>query len=454
MATPLESSPAPQPAPAPRLQGGLGASIPSGELVPGVLDLTLRDALTRGLKYNLALVDGSEDVRSTRARRLIALSQILPSLNLRPGISEQQINLQAYGFPLPPGTPPVVGPFHVWDARGLVTNNLSLQGLRNYRAGSEAVRAAEFSLRDARDQVVQVVINLYLQAVTASARITAVQAQVNTADQLYRQAVDRKNAGTAPGIDVLRAQVELQARQQRLFAYEGDLELQKLALARAIGLPLGQQFRLTENVPYTPLPGDVSLDASLQEAYRSRSDYKAAESVVRAAELRVSAAKAARLPSISLSGDYGVIGPQLDSMHGTFSVAAGANIPVFEGGRIRGGIDLAQAELQQRKSDREDLRGRIDSDVRTAFVNLRTSSRQVEVAKSNLDLARQQLVQAQDRFAAGVSDNLEVVQAQEALAAADESLIASLYSYNSAKAALARARGEGDESVTKYFAGR
>lgn len=454
LATPRAADAPPQtPPPAVRMQGGLDGSVPSGDVVPGVLDLSLREALDRALKYNFALVEGAEDVRATRARRLLALSQILPALNLRPAVVEQQINLQAFGFPLPPGTPPVVGPFHVWDARGLVTNNLSLQSWRNYRAGSEAVRAAELSLRDARDQVVQVVIELYLRAVAAAARITAVEAQVNTADQLCRQAVDRKSAGTVPAIDVLRAQVELQSQRQRLIAYEGDLDIRKLSLARAIGLALGQPFRLTETVPYAPLPDGVSLETSLAEAYRSRSDYRAAESLVHAAELRLSGARAARLPSFNFSGDYGVIGPSLDALHGTFSAGAAANIPIFEGGRIRADVDLARSELQRRKADRDDLRGRIDTDVRTAFLNLRTSGRQVEVARENLDLAHQQLLQARDRFAAGVSDNLEVVQAQEALASANENLISSLYSYNSAKTALVRARGESDEAVSRYLTG-
>ncbi len=302
--------------------------------------------------------------------------------------------------------------------------------------------------------MVQVVIELYLQTVAASARITAAQAQVNTAEQLYRQAVDRKSAGVAPGIDVLRAQVEMQSQQQRLILNEGGLDKQKLALARAIGLPPGQQFRLTEDVPYAPLAADVSLDASLTEAYRSRSDYQAAESLVRAAELTVSGARAARLPSLSLNADYGVIGPGFTDAHGTFSVSAAANIPIFDAGRIRARVEQARSELQQRKAEREDLRGRIDADVRNAFVDLRTAGRQVEVARSNLDLANQQVTQSRDRFAAGVTNNLEVVQAQEALASANENLISSLYAFNSAKAALARARGESDEAVTKYLTGK
>ncbi len=441
----------PVPTAVPPPQAGFSGSVPSGEAIPGILDLSLEDALKRGLKYNLAVVESGTSIEARRAQRLLALSKILPSLNLRPSISDQQINLAAYGFPRSPGVPSVVGPFKIVDLRALSGLNLSVEAYRNFRAGSEAVNAAQLSLRDARDQVVQVVIEVYLQTIASDARITAAQAQANTAEQLYRQAVDRKNAGTAPGIDVLRSQVEWQSQQERQIYYEGQFDQQKLALARAIGLPPGQQFRLTDHVQDTPLPADVSLESSLQAASQSRSDYKAAESLVHASELEVSAARAARIPSLSFSADYGVIGPNVTNSHGTFSVVAAANIPVFEGGRIRANIDQAQARLEQRKAERENLRGQIDADVRVAFLNLRTARRQVDVARSNLGLAKQQLAQAQDRFAAGVTNNLEVVQSQEAVANADETLIASLYSFNSAKAALMRARGESEEAVSRYL---
>lgn len=434
--------------------GGITGSVPSGEATAGVLDLSLREALNRAIRYNLALVEGNQSVHTSRAERLLALSQIVPNLNIRPSVTELQINLLAYGFPLPPGTPPIVGPFHVFDLRGYLTNEFSVQGLRSVRAATQAVRATELSLRDARDQVVEIVIDLYLQTIAASARINAAQARVTTAGQLYRQAVDRKSAGTAPAIDVLRAQVELQAQQQQLIYYQNQFDIQKITLARVIGLPLEQQFRLTEDVPYAPLPADVSLESSLAAAYNSRSDYRASEALVRAAELNLSGARAARIPSVNFSTDYGAIGPHITQTHGTFTVAGGVNIPVFEGGRIRAQIEQAQAEYESRKADRDDLRGRIDADVRTAFLNLRSAARQVDVARSNVDLAREQLQQSRDRFAAGVTNNLEVVQSQDAVAAADENLISSLYGYNSAKAALIRARGEADEAVARFLTGK
>lgn len=433
---------------------GFNGSTPSGEAMPGMMDLTLDDALRRALKYNLALVESNENTRITRAQRLLALSQLLPSLNVRPSVSEEQVNLAALGFTGFPGIPAVVGPFTVYDLRGYGAEQFGYAQLRNWRAGKQFERAAQLSLRDARDQVVQVVVSLYLQAIAGAARIDAVQAQVNTANTLYHQALDQKNAGTVPAIDVLRAQVELQSQQQRLILYEGDFDKQKLAIARAIGLPLGQEFRLSDTVPFVPLPADITLGQALQDAYRMRSDLQAAQAMVRGAQDAKSAAEAGRLPSFSLNADYGANGNSLTSMHGSFTVVGAVNIPVYQGGRIRGNVELADAQLKQRKAELEDLRGRIDDEVRSAFIDLRTSSRQLDVAVSNLDLARQQLQQSQDRFAAGVTNNLEVVQSQEAVATANDNYISALYAFNVAKAELARARGDAEPAIMRYLRGK
>jgi outer membrane protein TolC len=427
-------------------------SIPTGDATPGVLDLKMEDALDRGLKYNLALTEVGENVRMRRAERLRALSELLPTVNVRPSVTEQQINLAAFGFSGFPGIPSVVGPFTIYDARAnLATQVLNLRNLRNYRAAREEVAAAELNGRDLREQVSVVVVGLYLQAISGSARLIAQAEQVVTAEAAYRLAADRRAAGTIPGIDVLRAQVELQTEQQRQIYYEGEFEKQKLNLARAIGLPTGQQFRLADTAPYTPLTGDVTIESTLQQAYEQRSDYKAAAAQVRAAELAKSAARAGRYPSVSLDANYGVIGPALDRMHGTFSVVGAADIPIFQGGRIQADVESADAALRQRKAELEDLRGRIDSEVRTAFMDLRSSSRQVEVAVQTVGLSQQQLQQARDRFAAGVTNNLEVVQAQQAVALAIENHIAALYAFNAAKTVLARARGSAEQSIKEYL---
>ena len=425
-------------------------STPSGAATSDVLDLTLEDALARALKYNLALTEGGENVREQRAERLRALSQLLPQVNIRPSVSEQQVNLAAFGFSGFPGVPSVVGPFTVYDARASLSQSLNIRDLRNHRAAREDVKAAELLTLDAREQVTLVSTGLYLQAISGSVRLEAQNAQVATADTAYRQAADRRAAGTVPGIDVLRAQVQFQAEQQRLIYYEGEFEKRKLSLARAIGLPPGQQFRLADDMKYERQSSAPAIEATLQEAYRNRADYRAAEALVRAAKLAKSAARAGRYPSASLDANYGVIGPAVTNMHGTFAVTGALDIPIFQGGRVQADVESADAVLRMRQAELEDLRGRIDSDVRTAFIDIRASSRQVDVAVQNVDLAKQQLQQAQDRFAAGVTNNLEVVQAQQAVALANENYIAALYTFNVAKASLARARGDAEKSIADF----
>ncbi len=426
--------------------------IPTGEATPGEIALTLEETLARGLKYNFGITQGNLDTRFERADRLRALSQLLPTLNIRPSVTEQQVNLASFGFSGFPGIPSVVGPFSVYDARAyLAAPVLNFNALRNYRAGAESINAAQLSYQDVRDQVTLIVTGLYLQAIAGSARIDTARAQVDTSQTLFKRATDRKSAGTAPAIDVVRSQVELQAQQQRLIAAEGDFEKQKVSLARAIGLPLGQQFRLADTIPYTPLPASIDLAQVLADAYRARSDYQAAQARVKAAELRKQAALAERLPTAGVDANYGVIGPQINRTHGTFTVQGFVNIPVFQGRRVEAEVLEADTELQRQRAQLENLRGRIDSEVRLAFIDLRTSGRQVEAARSNVDLARQQIEQSQDRFAAGVTNNLEVVQAQEAVAAANESFISSLYAFNVAKAEIARAHGVAEKAITEYL---
>jgi outer membrane protein TolC len=367
---------------------------------------------------------------------------------VRPSISGQQINLAAFGFTGFPGLPTIVGPFTIYDARASATQSLlNFQNLRNLRAARESVRAAEFSVRDTREEVVLAVTGLYLQAVAGLARIEAQRAQVATADTAHRQAVDRKSAGTIAGIDVLRAQVELQSEQQRLYYYEGEYEKQKLDLARAIGLPPGQPIELEPMPSYEPLPGSITLESALDLAYRQRADYRAAESRLKAAELAKGAAQAGRYPTADLSANYGVIGPGLTQMHGTFTVLGGVDIPLFQGSRVKAEVELADSALRQRKAELDSLRGTIDADVRRSLTDVRSSERRVQVARETIELARQELTQAQDRFAAGVTNNLEVVQAQQAVAAANDNYISSLFGFNAAKAALIRAQGEAEHSM-------
>jgi outer membrane protein TolC len=253
-----------------------------------------------------------------------------------------------------------------------------------------------------------------------------------------------------PAIDALRARVELQSRQQQLIVARNDYAKQKLTLARVIGLPPGQEFSLTTAAPYEPLAVS-SLEEDLQRAYASRPDYLAAAQQVRSAEQFRRAATSEHYPTLDMAGNYGAAGIRPGSSHGVFEVGVTLNIPIFAGGKTHADVLEAEASLRQSRQQLENLRGQIDYEVRSARLDLTAAADQVEVARSSVDLANQTLEQARDRFAAGVTDNLEVVQAQEALASANETYISSLYAHNIGKISLAKAIGFAEEGVRQYL---
>jgi outer membrane protein TolC len=447
------------PVPAPRTSAPaqFQGSVPSENPVPGRLALTLDDAIQRGLKQNLGLVLGDLNTHLAEADRLRALSELLPHLNARISDTVEQINLKALGFNFSfPGVsiPTVVGPFNVLDARAAVTQSvLSFPNLNRLRASRENVRASQLTYQDSRDVVVLVVASAYLQIIADQARVDEAVSEVTTAQALSERADDLLKNGITPAIDALRARVELQNEQTRLRSYRNDFAKDKLALARLIGLAAGQDFGLATDLPFQPFDA-LSLDQALAEAYKTRADYQSLQAQVHASEIGKRAAQSERYPTISANGDYGDIGNNPANSHGTFTLSAGVSMNIFDGGRIRAGVDQADAELQQRRAQLADLRGQIDSQVRSAFLDLETAADQVALGRSSLDLARQTLEQGRDRFAAGVTDNIEVVQAQNSVASASESYINSVFAHNVAKVALSRAIGTAGARVQQYLGGK
>jgi outer membrane protein TolC len=430
-------------------------SVPTGKPTGTVIPLSLSDALDRGLKYNLGAIESDIRTRTARADRLKSLSDLLPNVNAAITQTAEQVNLRALGLKIPiEGFPVVVGPFGVEDARAYWSQKIfDWNAVQKLRASQKSQRASDYSYKDSRDLVVLAVANAYLQVIADQATIESQKAQLETSRALYQRAQDQTRAGVAARIDELRADVELQTQQQRLIAAQDQSAKDALSLARTIGLPPGQEFTLTDNVPYTALPG-VTLEQALQEAYVNRSDYLSAQLTVQAAEYSRKAAAAENYPSISSQVDYGDIGPNFANSHGTVTATASVNIPIFQGTRVRGDVLEADATLQQRRAEVEDLRGRIDQDVRSAFLDLASAGELVNVAAHNKDLARETLSEAQDRFANGVTDNIEVVQAQESVSAADQAYISSLYTYNIAKVELARAAGIAEQAVKAYLGGQ
>ena len=432
--------------------------------MPDVLQIDFKDAIDRGLRNNLGLLLAGDQAQTARGQRWKELSELLPNIQARVQEDVQTQSLAALGFnklfPLlaaPGGSstslPRLVPAFNYFDARASLSQSIfSFKNIERERAASESVKAAQFSYKDAREMVVLAVGNSYLQAIAAGARVETTEAQVKSAQALYGKAADQQKAGLTPAIDALRSQVELQTRQQQLIVARNDLAKLKLNVARIIGLPPGQEFILTEKAPYQALAA-LPLDTYLQLAYATRADYQAAAAQVRSAELSRRAAAAGRYPSIDVNANLGDIGVTPSQSNGTWQVNGGITIPIFAGNRVHGDVLQADAQLKQARSQLGDLRGRIDYEVRTSLLDLNAAAEQVEVARSSVDLAEQALAQSQDRFTAGVADNLEVVQAQEAVATAHESYIQSLYFHNLSKVELAHAIGDAEDGVKRFLKG-
>jgi outer membrane protein TolC len=436
-------------------QAQFQGSVATGVASPAPVALTLRDAIDRGLKTNLGLLLSGQASEASRGERLRSLSALLPQVTGEVSENAEQIDLPSHGinFSLPGGftTPTVVGPFHYTDARAYSSFSVFDYSLRkSYRAAQEGERAAQLSFKDARDLVVESVANAYLRVIAGSSRVQALKAQVETDLAIYDRTADQHHAGTTAAIDVLRSHVELQQEQQQLIAQANQVAKDKLALGRVIGLPPGQQFMIADTAPYSPLAA-MTPEEALRAAYQQRADFESAKSSVRAAEDSVSAARAERYPNVGVDADYGDIGTTPASSNGTFTFQVAARFNIFDGGRISGDIIQARAALKQRQDELADLRGQIDYQVRAALLDIQSASDQVAVARSNLDLANQTLTQAQDRFASGVTDTIEVVQAQGSVAVANDNLIAALYAHNLAKVELARALGSTEQRIQQFM---
>ena len=417
------------------------------------LRLTLADAIARGLAQNVAAVLADEEVRAAGGARVAARSGVLPSVAAGIGVAREKISLDEYGFPVAPGESPLLGPFDVVKAQLTVSQALlDVSAIERARAGGHRLAAARLSRSDTRDLVVATCAALYLRAVAEESRVEAAQAELATAQAVGRLAHDMKQAGTVPGIDVLRADVQLAAQRQRLIRAENERDRQRLALAKAIGLPLGDGFELADRVPYAELAG-LQLDEALVQALATRSDLKSATASLNAAEDDLRAAIGQTLPSLHVDANVAAVGPSASTTRRTYALAAALRVPLFEGGRAQGQIAQSRAALEQQRARVADLKARVELEVRTSLLDLDAAARQVEVAGGARSLAEQQLAQAQDRFAAGVASNIEVVQAQQALAEASENYIGSLLAHNLAKLSLARALGVVESRAMRYLGG-
>ena len=435
-------------------QNAYAGGVPAGNLSATPLALSMEDAVAFGLKQNLGGVLATDVVVDARGQRWQALSELLPNVVTNTSFGVHQINLRAAEGLHISGVPTVIGPFGNFDSRASLTQTVfDWSSFGRTRSAEARLRAAEFSSKDARELVVLVIVSNYLLVIADQSEVESATSQRDTAKVLSEQTADQKTAGLASAVDVLRSRVQLEAREQMLIVARNNLAKEKLALARAIGLPLGQRFDAVTRVPYCELMPS-GLDEALQSAYQTRADFKGQASRVRSAELERGAASAERYPSLGVEADYGVFGVDPGSSHGTVDAVATLHLPIFQGGKVHGDVLRADASLMGERQRLDDLRASIDQEVRDAYLDLEASAEEVSVEKSAVELATQNLEQSRDRFAAGVTDNIEVVQAQDALAIASDAYIGSLYSYNLAKISLARSTGVAESRFAEYVEGK
>jgi outer membrane protein TolC len=437
-----------------QVQGAYAGSVPASASLSS--KLSFRDAIQRALEYNLGAISTSHGVAQARGANRIARSALLPNLSGSLSETVQQTNLEAFGlrfhFPIPGvSIPTVVGPFNYFDLRAALSQSVvDLTAWNNHLSAKENLRATEFSARDARDLVVLAAGGAYLQVIAAAARVQSARAQVETANALFEQASQQHSVGLVAQIDVNRSRVQLLTQQQRLLSVQNDLAKQKINLARIVGLPPNDRYELADDIPYAPA-SDINVENVIQQAFSQRSDLRAAEAQVRSAERARSAARAERLPSVSLTADYGAIGTTPDHSHGTFAVVGSLKFPIWQGGRVEGDVQQAEAALAQRQAERGDLRGEIEADVRKSYLDLQAATREVEVSRENMKVSQQNLKLTRQRFDAGVADNLEVVQSQESIANAEMDYINSVFAHNVAKLSLARASGQAAGHLEQFL---
>lgn len=434
-------------------QSSYQGSVVQQKATSTVMPLSLDDAIRLGLRNNLGAILQSTGVQSAGGQKLQKLQALLPTVTGTAQDSVAQVNLQAEGLRIP-GFPAIIGPYGYTDFRARLNQSvLDVSSIQNYLASRHNFAASKFSAKDSGDLVVLTIGNAYLLCVADAARIVSLQAQEQTSKVSLDQAVLNHRNGVSPRLDELRARVDHQSIEQSLIAAQDQEQKDRIALARAIGLPLDQKFQLTDSNPngQTKTP---TVDEAMADALKNRNDLKAMQEQVAAAEKSLSAAHAERLPILTAEVDYGEIGVNPSNSYATLDATGEASGPIFEEGTLRGDAKIADAALQQKRAQLNDLEGQIRADVQDAILDIHAAEKLVSVSRSNVDLANETLQEAQDRFRSGVADNLAVSQAQSSVAQADDQYVSSLYQLNVARLSLARAVGVAQTQFKTYLGGQ
>jgi outer membrane protein TolC len=448
------------PAPLPNL-----VKLPGGVVVqqatPGALPLSLDDAIARGEKQNLQMKLVIQNQRMVHGELLSVENNLLPSLTASAQIEAQQIDLAALGFKqsslaafgFAPGSIATIVKVNTASAQLNVDQALfNLPAYFLYRSAQQAQKAATLSTLNLLGGVTLGVGTQYLLALADQAQIENAKA-LEQADQVaLQQATASHDAGVGTNLDVLRARVQLQTQQQTLINYENTFSKDKIALNRLIGLPADQEITLTDTAPYAEY-AELPLEDAMHLAFQRRKDLLSLQVQLEVATQSRKAVRAERLPSVSFDGYYGVLGEVGGLYHGVFAATGKVSVPVFQEGQLRGQREVAEAQITALRQQIESLRVTIEEQIRSSMLDVQSSNDLVKVARSNVDLATQQLQDTLDRFSAGIDDNLPVVQAQATLAQAQSTLVQTLYQYNQSKLSLARNTGV-VESQYKVYLGR
>ncbi len=440
--------------PSVQVQGEYAGSTPGVAKMPFNGKLGLREAVQRGLAYNLGETGATQALRQAQGQSKAALSSLLPNIDGTINENVQTTDLKALGFRFNfPGfaIPAVIGPFNYIDLRAHLSQTfLDLTAINNYRGARDVANANRYSAQDARELIVLAVGGAYLQTIAAKARMASEEAQLESANAGYDQSKQQFEQGLIAKVDADRSQVQALTHQQRLLSLKNDLAKQKINLARMIGLPANDQYDLTDEVPFSPA-APLGVEEALAQAYQQRADLKAADAQVRAAERAHAAARAERYPSLGATADYGGIGVNPSQLQTTYTATASLKIPIWQGGRTEADIQQSDATLAQRRAEYEDLKGQIESDVRSAYLDLQAAASQVEVAQKNVDVNKEALELTRQKKEAGVIDNVTFVHAQEEVTDAEFDYINGVFAYNIAKLSLARAMGRAADALPEIF---
>ena len=437
---------------------GHGVKTPVSTGTP--LPISLTDAVGLGLERSLSVSVDQQRERQVAGLRSVAFNALIPTLTAVGRTSTQQVNLAAMGFSpasvqalLPPGTPPLqtIVKYDTTTAQLNLNQQLfNLPAFEIYKAAKEQTKIATLQTYSDRGEIVQRVATQYLRVLADEASIHDSEGQLVSDRELERQAQARKDAGVGTNLDLLRARVTRQQREQQLVQLRNSVEKDKIQLNRNMGLAADQPLVLTDPVPYHELEA-LPLATAREVAYKRRKDLLGLEAQLRSAELQRKAIAYERLPAATLSGYYGVIGQTRGLYHGVFVAQGGINFPIFEEARIRGDREVADSQLTRLRAQIRSVRADIDQQIRSSLLDVTTADDLVKAAVSNVNLATEALSDSQQRYRSGVDDTLPVVRAQATLANAQSQLVNALFQFNQAKLQLARNTGVLESQYDSYL---